>query len=78
LGNSFFLRRKSDKNSIVAGAVGTNEVRVFRKDGAHYKCTNRISKLKGGCFSVDCSNKKKEFVYADSSGALAFVDTSPQ
>jgi hypothetical protein len=52
-------------------------VRLYRKEGAHYKCTNRISKLKGGCFSVDCSNKKNEFVYTDSSGGVAFVDTNP-
>jgi hypothetical protein len=74
---NYLIFRKADKNSIVAGAVGTNEVRVYRKDGARYKSTNRIGKLKGGCFSVDCSSKKNEFVYTDSSGAVVFVDTNP-
>lgn len=48
---------------VLAGACGVNEVKLFYEENSRHKTACRLYDLKHGCFSVDISNKKKEFAF---------------
>ena len=64
LGRFFGYLRRHDKNTIVAGASGVNEVRVFTAENSNKHSTSvKIFDMKQGCYSVDTSFKKPEICF---------------
>jgi hypothetical protein len=54
-----------NNNTIVAGACGINEVKVFnRGEGEKFKESFRLHGLKNGVFSVDHSWTRKELCFS--------------
>lgn len=55
--------RRYDKNSIIAGASGVNEVRVFGGEGNRHETGVKIFDIKQGCYSVDSSFKSSSICF---------------
>jgi hypothetical protein len=61
-GTSPSLRHK-DKKSIVAGACGVNEVKIYHWLDGTYRPTTLVHNIGHGCFSIDSSFTTNEFSF---------------
>jgi hypothetical protein len=59
----FPIQHSHDKSTIIAGASGVNEVRIFAGQSKHSFAV-KIFDLKQGCYSVDASKKDKNICFS--------------
>ena len=59
---SFDFRNK-DRNSIVAGACGINEVKVFHREEGRFSGSTLVHGIGHACFSIDSSWVTDEFAF---------------
>ena len=59
---------KKSNDYIIAGASGTNDIRIF--DRKRHNKIKKAFKSLGGCFSLDYSNDDKSFAYGGSNKTI--------